>query len=162
MHYLKLSNAGAVLGDTSASSAAVSAPLQLSAVPVYLPSSAQEQPVPSQSLIPLRGLPLSFMKALEPIARYWQAVGMSVGTTWADCMNHYHADETFSPLISLAEDLMNVLTEATSACRLSLAMLRRLKARMRSEASDYQALPEQVHLRAIIIRIDKYYISRSC
>lgn len=146
---------GTVLADASASSAAASATLQLSEVPQHLPkSSAQEQPVPSHSLLPLRGLPQYFVQALEPLARYWQAVGMSLGTTWPDCMVHYLADETFSPLVTLAEDLMTILIESSPTCHLSVPMLQRLKAHMQHEAgeSTCHPIPSQVPLRTIPFR----------
>jgi hypothetical protein len=133
------------VADGSAQSAAASATLQLSKAPKYLFTSiAKEQLVPSQSLLPLPGLPQSFLQALEPVAQYWKAVGMSLGTAWPDCMEHY--DETFSPLISMADDLMNILTESTSACTLSLEMLQLLRDDIRLATSDStcQANPSQV------------------
>jgi hypothetical protein len=107
---------------------------------------AKEQRVPSRSLLPLPGLPQSYLQALEPVAHYWKAVGMSLGTAWPDCMEHYGDDETFSPLIGMADDLMNILTESTSACTLSLEMLQRLRDDIRLATSDSscQANPSQV------------------
>lgn len=97
--------------------------------------------MPSQSILPLRGLPQYFVQALEPIAQYWQAVGMSLGTAWPVCMDRYLDDETFSPLVCLAEDLMNILMEATTACRLSQSMLQRLKAHMQRETGESTCKP---------------------
>lgn len=141
-------SAGAVISDANASNAAASTALQFSQVPRKLSSRAQEHPIPSESLLPLQGLPRMFLQALDPIARYWQAVGMSFSAKWPECMWHCHGDETFSPLIGLANDLIHVLTECTSASSLSLMMLERLKARLKLESSDNtdQALPSQVHL----------------